>query len=112
MARFAGVLAAKGVGRGDRVVIYMPMIPETVIAMLACARIGADPLGGLRRGSPRAELASRIDDARPKVVLTASCGIEPGRVVPYKPLLDAAIAMAEAKPSAASSFSVRCPTPS
>ena len=97
VARFAGVLAARGVGRGDRVIIYMPMVPETVIAMLACARIGAIHsvvFGGF--ASP--ELASRITDARPKVILTASCGIELDRVVPYKPLLDRAIELAAAKP--------------
>ena len=95
--RFAGVLAAKGVGRGDRVVIYMPMIPETVIGMLACARIG-DPLGGLRRVRVGCCAASRLTDARPKAVLTASCGIEVNRVVPYKPMLDEAIELAVATP--------------
>ena len=97
VARFAGALVAQGVGHGDRVVIYMPMVPETVIAMLACARLGAIHsvvFGGFAAG----ELAKRIEDARPNVVVSASCGIEPGRVVPYKPLLDAAIAMVEAKP--------------
>jgi propionyl-CoA synthetase len=97
VARFAGVLAGQGVGRGDRVVIYMPMVPETVIAMLACARIGAIHsvvFGGF--ASP--ELASRITDAQPKVILSASCGIEIGRVVPYKPLLDRAIELAGSKP--------------
>jgi propionyl-CoA synthetase len=96
-ATFAGVLAAQGVERGDRVVIYMPMVPEAVIAMLACARIGAVHsvvFGGFAAN----ELASRIEDARPKVVVSASCGIEPGRVVAYKPLLDAAIELATAKP--------------
>ena len=97
VARFAGVLAKRGVSRGDRVVIYMPMVPETVIAMLACARIGAIHsvvFGGF--ASP--ELASRITDARPKAILTASCGIEIDRVVPYKPLLDRAIELATFKP--------------
>ena len=97
VARFAGALVAQGVGHGDRVVIYMPMVPEAVIAMLACARLGAIHsvvFGGFAAG----ELAKRIEDARPNVVVAASCGIEPGRVVPYKPLLDAAIAMVEAKP--------------
>ena len=97
VARFAGALVAQGVGHGDRVVIYMPMVPEAVIAMLACARLGAIHslvFGGFAAG----ELAKRIEDARPNVVVSASCGIEPGRVVPYKPLLDAAIAMVEAKP--------------
>ena len=97
VARFAGALAAQGVGRGDRVVVYMPMVPEAVIAMLACARIGAIHsvvFGGFAAN----ELASRIEDAKPKVVVSASCGIEPGRVVAYKPLLDAAIEMVESKP--------------
>jgi propionyl-CoA synthetase len=97
VATFAGALAAQGVERGDRVVVYMPMVPEAVVAMLACARIGAVHsvvFGGFAAN----ELASRIEDAKPKVVVSASCGIEPGRVVAYKPLLDAAIEMAEAKP--------------
>jgi propionyl-CoA synthetase len=97
VATFAGALVLHGVGKGDRVVIYMPMVPETVIAMLACARIGAIHsvvFGGFSAD----ELAKRIDDARPKVVLSASCGIEASRVVPYKPLLDAAIATATHKP--------------
>jgi propionyl-CoA synthetase len=96
-ARFAGALTAEGVQPGDRVVVYMPMVPEAVIAMLACARIGAVHsvvFGGFAAN----ELASRIDDAKPRVVVTASCGIEPTRLVPYKPLLDAAIDMVEAKP--------------
>jgi propionyl-CoA synthetase len=97
VARFAGALVAQGVTRGDRVVVYMPMVPEAVIAMLACARIGAIHsvvFGGFAAN----ELASRIEDATPKVVVSASCGIEVDRVIPYKPLLDAAIAMVEAKP--------------
>jgi propionyl-CoA synthetase len=97
VARFAGALSAQGLGRGDRVVLYMPMVPEAVIAMLACARIGAVHsvvFGGFAAN----ELASRIEDAEPKVVVSASCGIEPGRVVAYKPLLDAAIELVEAKP--------------
>jgi propionyl-CoA synthetase len=97
VARFAGALAAQGVGRGDRVVIYMPMVPEAAIAMLACARLGAIHsvvFGGFAAN----ELASRIEDARPKVVVSASCGIEPGRVVAYKPLLDAAIDLVEVRP--------------
>ena len=97
MARFAGVLAAKGVGRGDRVVIYMPMIPETVIGMLACARLGAIH-SVVFGGFASAALASRLTDARPKVILTASCGIEVNRVVPYKPMLDEAIELAVAAP--------------
>jgi propionyl-CoA synthetase len=97
VARFAGALVAQGVEPGDRVIVYMPMVPEAVIAMLACARIGAIHsvvFGGFAAN----ELASRIDDAKPKVVVTASCGIEVGRIVAYKPLLDAAIAMVESKP--------------
>jgi propionyl-CoA synthetase len=97
VACFAGALLAQGVGHGDRVVIYMPMVPETVIAMLACARIGAIHsvvFGGFAAN----ELASRIEDAKPKVVVSASCGVEPTTLVAYKPLLDAAIAMVDAKP--------------
>jgi propionyl-CoA synthetase len=97
VARFAGTLAAQGVERGDRVIVYMPMVPEAVIAMLACARLGAIHsvvFGGFASN----ELASRIADAKPKVVVSASCGIEPGRLVPYKPLLDGAIALVEEKP--------------
>jgi propionyl-CoA synthetase len=98
VARFAGALVAQGVGRGDRVVVYMPMVPEAVIAMLACARIGAIH-SVVFGGFAASELASRLADAEPRVVVSASCGIEPGRVVAYKPLLDAAIAMVEAKPA-------------
>ena len=97
VARFAGVLRGRGVTRGDRVVIYMPMVPETVIGMLACARIGAIH-SVVFGGFASAELASRITDARPKAILTASCGIEIDRVVPYKPLLDRAIELADFKP--------------
>jgi propionyl-CoA synthetase len=97
VARFAGALAAQGVERGDRVVVYMPMVPEAVIAMLACARIGAIH-SVVFGGFAAPELASRIEDARPKVVVSASCGIEPATLVAYKPLLDAAIDMVEAKP--------------
>jgi propionyl-CoA synthetase len=97
VARFAGVLVAEGVGRGDRVIVYMPMVPEAVIAMLACARIGAVH-SVVFGGFAAHELASRIEDAKPKVVVSASCGIEPSGVVPYKPLLDAAIGMVESKP--------------
>ena len=96
-ARFAGVLKSLGVGKGDRVIVYMPMIPETVIAMLACARIGAIHsvvFGGFAAN----ELAVRLDDCQPKAVIAASCGIEPGRVVAYKPLLDGAIELAGHKP--------------
>jgi propionyl-CoA synthetase len=97
VARFAGALAAQGVQRGDRVVIYMPMVPEAVVAMLACARIGAVH-SVVFGGFAAHELASRIEDAKPKLVVSASCGIEPDRIVSYKPLLDAAISMVDAKP--------------
>ncbi len=96
-ARVAGGLSALGVGKGDRVVIYMPMIPETVVAMLACARIGAVH-SVVFGGFAAPELAARIDDATPKVILSASCGIEFDRVIPYKPLLDEAIRLAAHKP--------------
>ena len=96
-AHFAGALAAQGVERGDRVILYMPMVPEAVIAMLACARLGAIH-SVVFGGFAASELASRIEDAKPKVVVSASCGIEPGRIVAYKPLLDEAIAMVESKP--------------
>jgi propionyl-CoA synthetase len=97
VARFAGALAAEGVEHGDRVIVYMPMVPEAVIAILACARIGAVH-SVVFGGFAAHELASRIDDAKPNVVVSASCGIEPAGVVAYKPLLDAAIEMAESKP--------------
>src|SRR5207247_3814548 len=87
----------RGGGPGDRVIVYMPMVPEAVIAMLACARIGAVHsvvFGGFAAN----ELASRIEDAKPKIVVSASCGIEPARVVAYKPLLDRAIELTSAKP--------------
>ena len=96
-ARCAGVLNGLGIGRGDRVIIYMPMVPETVVAMLACARIGAIH-SVVFGGFAAHELATRIDDAKPKAILSASCGIEPGRIVAYKPLLDAAIEIAAHKP--------------
>jgi propionyl-CoA synthetase len=98
-ARVAGALAALGVQRGDRVVIYMPMVPEAAITMLACARIGAIH-SVVFGGFAAAELAKRIDDAAPRVIVSASCGLEPGRIVQYKPLLDAAIAFSEHKPQA------------
>jgi propionyl-CoA synthetase len=98
VSRFAGVLAALGVGKGDRVLIYMPMIPETAVAMLACARIGAIH-SVVFGGFASAELKTRIDDARPKAMISANCGIEGGRVIEYKPLLDAAIDMAAHKPA-------------
>jgi propionyl-CoA synthetase len=97
VARLAGALAAEGVGHGDRVIVYMPMVPEAVIAMLACARIGAIH-SVVFGGFAAPELASRIEDAKPKVVLSASCGIEPSGIVAYKPLLDEAIAMVSSKP--------------
>jgi len=96
-ARFAGALAALGVTRGDRVLVYMPMVPEAVVAMLACARLGAIH-SVVFGGFAAQELAVRIDDCTPKVVVSASCGIEPGRTVEYKPLLDEAISLASAAP--------------
>ncbi|MGM4990279.1 propionyl-CoA synthetase [Tardiphaga sp. 841_E9_N1_2] len=93
------ILQDLGVGKGDRVILYMPMVPEAVVAMLACARIGAVH-SVVFGGFAAKELATRIDDARPKLILSASCGIEPGRIVQYKPLLDEAIALASAKPDA------------
>ena len=97
VARFAGALRAQGVERGDRVIVYMPMVPEAVIAMLACARIGAVH-SVVFGGFASHELASRIDDAQPKAIVAGSCGIEPGRLVAYKPLLDGAIDLARWKP--------------
>ena len=97
-AKFAGVLKTKGVEKGDRVIIYMPMIPETVVAMLACARIGAIH-GVVFGGFASNELAVRIDDAEPKAIVTASCGIEVNRIIPYMPLLNGAIDIAIHKPS-------------
>ncbi|MYK25442.1 MAG: propionyl-CoA synthetase, partial [Dehalococcoidia bacterium] len=97
VARVAGVLAEAGVGKGDRVLVYMPMVPEAVIAMLACARLGAVH-SVVFGGFAASELAVRIDDATPKVVLSASCGIEPNRIVAYKPLLDEAIDLAAHRP--------------
>ena len=97
VAAFSGVLKKYGVEYGDRVVIYMPMIPETVVAMLACSRIGAIHsvvFGGFASN----ELAKRIDDAKPKLIVSASCGLEPGKVVEYKPLLDGAISLSKNKP--------------
>jgi len=97
VALFAGVLAAQGVGKGDRVIVYMPMVPEAVVAMLACARLGAVHsvvFGGFAAN----ELALRINDAQPKVIVSASCGIEINRIIPYKLLLDEAISIAAYKP--------------
>lgn len=96
VARVAGMIREQGVGIGDRVIVYMPMVPEAVFAMLACARIGAVH-SVVFGGFASHELAKRIDDAEPKLVLTASCGLEPGRIVAYKPLLDAAIDLAAHK---------------
>ncbi len=97
VARFAGVLSGLGTGAGDRVIIYMPMIPEAVIAMLACARIGAVH-SVVFGGFAAPELAARIDDAGPTVVVSASCGIEVNRVLEYKPILDRAIGLASRQP--------------
>ncbi len=96
-ARLGGALLRQGIEKGDRVIIYMPMVPQALVAMLACARIGAIHsvvFGGFAAN----ELATRIDDAKPKAIIAASCGIEPSRVVAYKPLLDGAIEMARHKP--------------
>lgn len=98
VARFAGVLRDLGVQKGDRVVIYMPMIPQAVVAMLACARLGAVH-SVVFGGFAAHELALRIEDAKPKVVVTASCGIEVNRVIEYKPLIDAALEESAHKPS-------------
>ncbi|NKB26178.1 MAG: AMP-binding protein [Rhodobacteraceae bacterium] len=98
-ARLAGALQGQGIGVGDRVIIYMPMVPEALVAMLACARIGAIHsvvFGGFAAN----ELATRIDDATPKAIIAASCGIEPGRIIAYKPLIDGAIEQAAHKPEA------------
>jgi len=97
VAKFAGVLTGQGVGKGDTVIIYMPMIPEAAISMLACARIGAIHCVVFGGFAPR-ELAIRIDDAKPKMIVSASCGIEGKKIIPYKPLLDRAIEMASVKP--------------
>jgi propionyl-CoA synthetase len=97
VARFAGALSAKGVQKGDRVIIYMPMIPEAAISMLACARLGAIH-SVVFGGFAAKELATRINDAKPKAIISASCGIEIKKVIPYKPLLDSAIEIAHSKP--------------
>jgi len=97
VALFAGALRRLGVGPGDRVVIYMAMVPETLIAMLACARLGAVH-SVVFGGFGAKELAARIDDARPRVIVASSCGLEPTRVVPYQPMLDAALAEAAHRP--------------
>jgi len=98
VARLAGVLKSQGIEKGDRVLIYMPMIPQAAIGMLACARIGAVH-SVVFGGFAAAELATRIDDAKPKIVLSASCGIEIARVIEYKPLLDQAIELSNHKPA-------------
>jgi propionyl-CoA synthetase len=99
VATFAGVLARLGVGKGDRVIIYMPMVPRAVVAMLACARLGAVHSVVFGGFAPR-ELASRVEDARPKVIVAASCGVEPKRVVEYKPIIDEALASTTHQPDA------------
>ena len=98
VATLAGAIRSLGVAKGDRVVIYMPMIPETVMAMLACARIGAIH-SVVFGGFAAKELATRIDDAQPSLIMSASCGIEVGKVIPYKPLLDEALELAGHKPA-------------
>src|SRR5439155_20979421 len=98
VAKCAGALASLGVSKGDRIIVYMPMIPEAVITMLAAARLGAIH-SVVFGGFASHELAGRIDDAKPKVIVSASCGIEPGRIVAYKPLLDDAITMSAYKPT-------------
>ena len=97
VARFAGALRSLGVDKGDRVIVYLPMIPEAAISMLACARIGAVHSVVFGGFAPR-ELAARIDDAKPKVILAASCGIEPTRVVEYKPIVDEALTISSHQP--------------
>jgi propionyl-CoA synthetase len=99
VSTFAGILRELGVTKGDRVILYMPMVPEAVIGMLACARIGAIHSVVFGGFAPK-ELATRLDDCHPKVILSASCGIEVNRVIPYKPMLDEAIRLASAKPEA------------
>ena len=90
----AAVMADFGVVKGDRVILYMPMVPEAVVAMLACARIGAVH-SVVFGGFAAKELATRIEDAKPKLIFSASCGLEPGRIVQYKPLLDEAIRLVQ-----------------
>jgi propionyl-CoA synthetase len=99
VSRFAGVLRGLGVGAGDRVVVYMPMVPEAVVAMLACARLGAVHSVVFGGFAPK-ELAARIDDANPVAVVSASCGIEPSRIVSYKPMLDRALELSSRRPRA------------
>ena len=95
----AAVMADFGVVKGDRVILYMPMVPEAMVAMLACARVGAVH-SVVFGGFAAKELATRIEDAKPKLMLSASCGLEPGRIVQYKPLLDEAISLSSVKPQA------------
>src|SRR6201991_4684863 len=95
----AAIMQDFGVGKGDRVILYMPMVPEAMIAMLACARIGAVH-SVVFGGFAAKELATRIEDAKPKLIFSASCGLEPGRLVQYKPLLDEAIKLSSVKPDA------------
>ena len=95
----AAIMQDFGVAKGDRVILYMPMVPEAMVAMLACARIGAVH-SVVFGGFAAKELATRIEDARPKLIFSASCGLEPGRIVHYKPLLDEAIKLSSAKPQA------------
>jgi propionyl-CoA synthetase len=97
VARLAGALAARGIGKGDRVIVYMPTIPEAIVTMLACARLGAVH-SVVFGGFAAPELAVRIDDARPKAIVAASCGIEPGRIIPYMPLVESALALAAHQP--------------
>jgi propionyl-CoA synthetase len=97
VATFAGALSSLGVGKGDRVVIYLPMVPEAVVAMLACARLGAVH-SVVFGGFAASELAARVEDARPRVLVTASCGIEVARVVEYKPLVDRALSLSSHQP--------------
>ena len=97
VSKFAGGLQTEGVQKGDRVLIYMPMVPEAVIAMLACARVGAVHSVVFGGFAPN-ELATRIDDAKPKMIISASCGIEPSGVIPYKPLLDESLRLSKTKP--------------
>src|SRR5437773_505980 len=97
--RLAAIMADFGVAKGDRVILYMPMVPEAVVAMLACARIGAVH-SVVFGGFAAKELATRIEDAKPKLIFSASCGLEPGRIVQYKPLLDEAIKLSSVKPQA------------
>jgi propionyl-CoA synthetase len=95
----AAVMQDFGVAKSDRVILYMPMVPEAVVAMLACARIGAVH-SVVFGGFAAKELATRIEDAKPKLIFSASCGLEPGRIVQYKPLLDEAIKLSSVKPEA------------